>query len=120
AKSSRTGSFAFGSLSSALPAEIPFAVVGFEVCADGQVRIEGKERAGLAVEPGDHAVGPHGFEDVSADGAVAQNLSLAQVFFSTDRAELRAVFLEMIQKFAPGRNADLGATAAGASLIFAG
>src|SRR5262249_51929578 len=68
----------------------------------------------------DHAVGSHGFENVSASGAVAQNLSLAQVFFSTDRAELRAMLLEMIQKFPPGRKADLGANAPGARLIFAG
>src|SRR5262249_52096318 len=119
-KKSRTGSFTLGSLSFALPAEIPLAVVRFEVSADGQVRIEGKESASPAVEPSDDAVGPHGFEDVSARGAVAENLGLAQVLFSTDRAELRAVLLVMIQKFASGRKADLSSNAGRARLIFAG
>jgi len=82
--------------------------------------IEGEESAGLAVEPGDHAVGAPGFEDVSAHGTVAQNLGLAQVFFPTDRAEFRAMLFVMIQKFAPGSKADLSLKGGSSRLTFAG
>src|SRR5215831_6704326 len=93
--------------SSALAAEIPLAVVGFKVRADGQVAIEGQESAGLAIEPCDDAVGPRHFENISARGAITQDLSLPQIFLSTDRAELGAVLFVVIQKFLPGRKANV-------------
>src|SRR5262245_11540859 len=108
-RKSRTGSCVIIStpLSFALPPEIVFAVVRFEIGADRQVGIECQEGPGLAIKPGDDAIGANRLQNIPACVTISQFLSLSQILFFTDRTEFRSVFVVMIEEFLSGRKTNV-------------
>src|SRR4029453_16866467 len=80
-------------LSVELSAEIPFAFVWFETCANNAVPVECDKRPTLTVETGYHTISPHCLDDGSNCRAISQSLCRQKILFKRNIPKLSTMFM---------------------------
>jgi hypothetical protein len=82
--------------------EVPDAIVRNEKCPDRPIAVVGYEPAAPLIELGSAAIRPSRRDHIFARPGIAKLLRIAQVLLLCDRAELVAVFGEMLVEQMPG------------------